>query len=77
MTPLFHSSGDSKIVNKERHSSFGSMILWNYVRMLVLKMAELERMDAPVGPLTIVAFLSAVTTVILRGMLGESVLVMA
>ena len=64
MTPVFDSSGDSKSVKRKRHNSFGSMILWNYVRMLVLKMAELERMDAPVGPLTIVAFLAAVPTVI-------------
>ena len=54
------------------HGSFGAMILWNDVRRLVLKMAELERRDAPAGPLTIVAFSEAVPTVVLRGMLGAS-----
>ena len=48
------------------------MILWKYFRRLVLKIAESERIDAPEGPLTIVAFSAAVPTVILRVMLGSS-----
>ena len=47
------------------------MILWNDVRRLVLKMAESERIYAPAGPLTIVAFLAAVPTVVLGEMLGD------
>ena len=35
-------------------------------------MTELERIDAYAGPLAIVALSAAVTTVILRGMLGAS-----
>ena len=49
------------------------MIHWNNVRSLVLKMMELESIDAPAGPLTIVAFSEAVPTVVSGGILGASV----
>ena len=70
--PPLHSSGDAKIGKEERHGRFGEMILWNDVRMLVFKMVESERVDAPAGPLTVVAFLAAVTMVVLRVMLEAS-----
>ena len=66
VTPPFRPSGDAKRGKEERHGSFWSMILWNYIRRLVLKMTESERIDAPAGPLTIVAFLAAVPTVVSR-----------
>ena len=72
MTPPFHSRGNEKIRNEERRGRSGAMILWSDVRRLVLKMADLERIDAPAGPLTIVAFSAAVQTVVSRGMLGAS-----
>ena len=37
-----------------------------------MKMMESERIDAPAGSLTIVAFLASAPTVVLRGMLGAS-----
>ena len=71
MKTPFHSSSNAKSVNEERCGSFGAMIFWNDVRRLVLKMAESERIDALAGPLTIVAFLAAVPTVVLRVTIGE------
>ena len=49
-----------------------AIIFWNDVRRLVLKVTELERIDAHAVPLKIVAFLAAVPTVILRRILGAS-----
>ena len=73
MTPPFHSSGYAKKGKEERHGRFWAIILWNDVRRLVLIMTESERIDVPAGPLKIVAFLAAVTTVVLRRMLGAYV----
>ena len=72
VTPLFHSSGDTKSGKEERHGSFWEIILWNDVRRLVLKMTESERIDAPTVPMKIVAFLAAVPTMFLWGMIGAS-----
>ena len=72
MTPTFHSRGDAKSRKGERHGSFWEMILWKDVRILVLKIMELERIEAPAGPLTIVVFLEAVPTVVLKIILGAS-----
>ena len=72
MTLTFHSSGDVKSGKEERHGSFGAMILWNYVRRLVLKTAESEGIDTPVGPMMIIVFSEAVPTVVLWGMLEAS-----
>ena len=72
MTPPFHSRGYAKNGKEERHGSFWEIILWTDVRRLVLKMTESERIEAPAGPLTIVAFSAVVPTVVSRGMLGAS-----
>ena len=39
----------------------------------MLKMTEPESIDVPAGSLKIVAFLAAVPTVVLKGMIGSSV----
>ena len=54
------------------HGSFSAIILWNNIRRLVCKVTESEIIDAHAVPLTIVAFLAAVPTVILRGILWAS-----
>ena len=54
--PPFHSSGDAKIGKEDIHSSFKAMILWNNVRRLMLKMEELEGIDAHAVPPVIVLF---------------------
>ena len=66
MTPPLHSSGYAESGKEERHGSFSAIILWNDIRRLVLKVTESERIDAHAGPLTIVAFLAVVPTVISR-----------
>ena len=68
MTLSFHFSGDAKNGKEERHSRFRAMIFLDNVRRLLLKIAELEGIDAPAGPLKIVAFLAAVPTVVFWGM---------
>ena len=72
VTPPLHSSGYSENEKEERNFRFRAIILWNDVRRLALKLTESERIDAHAGPLTIVAFLAAVPTVISRGMLRAS-----
>ena len=72
VTLPFNSSGDAKSGKKERHGSFGAMILWNNVWRFVLEMEESERIDTPAGPLTIVAFPVVVPTVVLRILLVAS-----
>ena len=73
MTLLLHSSGYAESVKEDRYGRFRAIILWNNISRLVFKVTESERIDALAGPLTIVAFSSAVPTVISRGMLGASV----
>lgn len=70
--PTFHSIGDEKRVKEGRNRSFGDTIFWNNVRRLILKMAELEGIDASAGPLKIASFLAVVPMVVLWGMLGTS-----
>ena len=72
MTPRLHSIGYAGSGKEDMHGSFRVIILWNNISRLVLKVTESERIDAHAGPLTIVAFLAAVTTVISREMLGAS-----
>ena len=64
MTPPLHSSGYAESGKEDRNVSFRAIILLNNIRRLVLKVTELEIIDAHAGPLTIVAFSSAVPTVI-------------
>ena len=70
MTSPLHSSGYAESGKEDRHGSLRSIILWNNIRRLVMEVTESERIDTHAGPLTIVAFLTAVPTVIQRGMLG-------
>ena len=64
MTPQLLSSGYAESGKEDRHGSFRAIILWNNIRKLVLKVTESEIIDAHVVPLTIVAFLAGVPTVI-------------
>ena len=72
MTLLLHSSGYAESVKEDRYGSFRAIILWNNISRLVFKVTESERIDTHAGPLTIVAFSTAVPPVIQRGMLGAS-----
>ena len=64
MTPPLHSSGYAESGKEERNVRFRVIVFWNNVRRLVLKVTESEIINAHAGPMTIVAFSAAVTTVI-------------
>ena len=72
MTPPLRSSGFTENGKKERYGNFRSIILWNDIRSLVLKVTESEWIDAHAGRLRIVAFSAAVPKVIPNKMLGAS-----